>query len=765
MKINTKLVLIFLEIALIPLIIMQFVAYSSAKDQIDLQITSKLEAVADIQKGRFELANKNNLQQLLLITGDINLRQQTDSYIKTQNMTSLAAIQNILDEETNGVSDFRDSSVADLNGTIIASTDSKLKGSNISKYEYFQKAKNINNVTDFFKNPDGSVSLISAGPLILDGKTVGVYIANTDGSDIVSSVTNYSGFGTTGETLLVTKDSNGNVLFLTPTRFDPNAALARIITKDKTNIPSVHAANGEEITMLNAVDYNGTPVIAVTRYIPDVKWGIVAKISQSEAYAAIQKIRGLFVFMIAVSVAIVVLISYSVAKSFTDPIQKLTSFAVKVGQGDLSQRVDVKSKDETGKLADIFNETVSKLQSSYENLEKKIAERTSDLTTNIQELQDARRASQNILEDVNIEKTKFEAILKSIGEGLIAVGNDRKVLFFNKIAAEMLGFKENELIGQTITELPLEDEGGNLLPLEKRPTYLALHKDSVYKDTYFYVRKDKTRFPIMITATPIKTNGKTTGLIEILRDITHEKEVDRMKTEFVSLSSHQLRTPLTAVKWGLETVLNGDIGVLNEKQKEYLKDAADSNQREIELVNSLLNVSRIESGRILVNPHPTNIVRLANNVVSRLKIELAKKDISLVMNVEGNPPELLLDTKLIENVYQNIIDNSVNYSPAGSKIILSISVKDGEIISSIADEGIGIPENEKVEIFKKFYRSSNAKQIRPDGSGLGLYIAKSIVESSGGKIWLESSVGHGTTFFFTLPLTGMKAKEGEVTLT
>ncbi len=243
------------------------------------------------------------------------------------------------------------------------------------------------------------------------------------------------------------------------------------------------------------------------------------------------------------------------------------------------------------------------------------------------------------------------------------------------------------------------------------------------------------------------------------------KAIDRMKTEFISLSSHQLRTPLTAVKWDLEILLNPETGPLNKKQREYLTEINRSNEREIELVNSLLNVSRIESGRISIIPQKTNIVALANEVIRKLKIKLAQKDIAIVINVEGDPPEINLDTKLIGNVFQNLIDNSINYSPRESKITLSISALDKEIVSSVKDEGMGIPEEEKPHIFTKFYRASNAKSARPDGSGLGLYIAKSIIESSGGKFWFESEVGHGTTFFFTLPLSGMKAKEGEVELT
>jgi PAS domain S-box-containing protein len=193
-------------------------------------------------------------------------------------------------------------------------------------------------------------------------------------------------------------------------------------------------------------------------------------------------------------------------------------------------------------------------------------------------LENSNIAARNVLEDLQVEKeslahakAKDEAILESLGEGLVAVDNDKKIIVINKVALSMLGWEMKDLIGKVITDLPLFDEMNNPVPLEKRPTTIALNTGKITKVTYFFVRQNKTKFPMAITATPIKLKGKTLGLIEILRDVTLEREIDKAKSEFVSLASHQLRTPLTTISWYTEMLL-GDAGSFALGQKKYLEE-------------------------------------------------------------------------------------------------------------------------------------------------------------------------------------------------
>jgi len=381
-------------------------------------------------------------------------------------------------------------------------------------------------------------------------------------------------------------------------------------------------------------------------------------------------------------------------------------------------------------------------------------------------LEDAKKAAANVLEDLQTEKemlahakAKDEALLESIGEGMIAVDIDKKVLLINKVAEKMIGWSGKELISKELTNLPLEDEAGNLIPSNKRPTTLALETGKTVKVDYFFVRKDKSKFLMAITVTPIKLNRKIIGLIEIIRDVTHEKEIDKAKSEFVSLASHQLRTPLTTVSWYTEMILKGDVGKVLPRQKKYLKEIYQGNKRMIDLVNTLLDVSRIELGTFRAEPIETNIITLAKSILDEQKLEIKKKGLIIVENFSKDIPTFSIDPKLLRMVFQNLLTNAVGYTPPKGKIEFSISLENKNICIKVSDTGYGIPKNQQNQIFTKLFRADNVRDKDTDGTGLGLYIVKSIVENSGGKIWFESEENKGTIFYITFPLKKVKGEE------
>ena len=379
------------------------------------------------------------------------------------------------------------------------------------------------------------------------------------------------------------------------------------------------------------------------------------------------------------------------------------------------------------------------------------------------ELQNASIATRNVLEDLEVEKEAFaqakakdEALLGSIGDGVIATDAEEKIILMNQSAQEMLGWHPEEMAGRLLFDaVPIEDEKGNLVPREKRPTYLALAGTTTTTTTgptYNYVRKDKTKFPVAIKVSPVVIDGKIVGTVEVFRDITREKDIDLAKTEFVSLASHQLRTPLTTISWYTEMMLNGDMGQFSPVQKKYLQEVYAGNKRMTELVNTLLDVSHLELGTFANKPEQVLLKDVAESVLVELNPQITAKKLSLDKYYDPSLSVILIDPRLTRMIFQNLLENAVKYVSINGKIRLDISMERSNALIKVWNNGIGIPKEAQTKIFTKLFRDDLAKKIEPDGNGLGLYIVKSIVEKSGGKVWFESEE-KGTTFFVTFPTT------------
>ena len=363
------------------------------------------------------------------------------------------------------------------------------------------------------------------------------------------------------------------------------------------------------------------------------------------------------------------------------------------------------------------------------------------------------------------ERVKDEAILSSIADGLFMVDQNGTIELINNAAENIFGYKKGEVLGKKITDVfPIKSKEGNGIESDKRPALMSLQSQKVSTGIYQYTRKDKSSFPAAITVAPVILHGKAIGAIEVFRDVTREQNVDRMKTEFISLASHQLRTPLSAIKWFIEILQDGNVGELTAEQKEMTTNIELSNERMIALVNALLNVSRIESGRIIVDPQPTDMKKLIEEVIKEVKPKISAKKQKLILSIHENLPVISIDPDMVRQVYLNLLTNANKYTPNEGEITIIISKKGEEIISQISDNGYGIPLKDHAKVFEKFYRGDNVMKLITDGNGLGLYLVKAIVESSGGRIWFTSEENKGTSFMFSIPLSGSVARAGEVKL-
>lgn len=281
------------------------------------------------------------------------------------------------------------------------------------------------------------------------------------------------------------------------------------------------------------------------------------------------------------------------------------------------------------------------------------------------------------------------------------------------------------------------------------------------QEAVYFQPENGDRFPATIAVAPIQPEGgDIIGAVMVFRDVTQEKQLDEAKTEFVSLASHQLRTPLSTIAWYAEMLLSGDAGELAEDQRDFLQEIYDSNQRMIDLVNALLNVSRMELGTFVVDPEPVDVSAVARDTISELKPKIQSADVNLNTDFADDLPAVPADPDLLGIIFQNLLSNAIKYTPAGGDAILRIDKDDDRLLINMEDSGVGIPESQQDKIFTKLFRADNAQELEADGTGLGLYIVKSILDHAGGDIWFESTEGEGTTFFVMLPLSGMEPKEG-----
>jgi signal transduction histidine kinase len=229
-------------------------------------------------------------------------------------------------------------------------------------------------------------------------------------------------------------------------------------------------------------------------------------------------------------------------------------------------------------------------------------------------------------------------------------------------------------------------------------------------------------------------------------------QLDKVKDEFISMASHQLRTPLTSVKGYLSMVIEGDAGKITPSQKQLLDQAFMSSENMVHLINDFLNVSRIQSGKFVIDKTEVDLSRLVEEEVSGLRPNAAARNMKLVYRKPRKFPLLNIDEGKIRQVVMNFSDNAIYYSHEHSSIVISLGVEGNEVVFTVKDTGIGVPKTEQSKLFAKFYRADNAKVQRPDGTGVGIYLAKKVIDASGGKIIFESTEGKGSTFGFRLPI-------------
>lgn len=367
------------------------------------------------------------------------------------------------------------------------------------------------------------------------------------------------------------------------------------------------------------------------------------------------------------------------------------------------------------------------------------------------DLRRIRSAFLNIFEDVeearNLavrEKNKTMLIIENLNDGLFVLDKNNKIEIVNSYALEFFKKTKEDLLQKNIFKIKSDN-------IDLKLFFEAItEKNKKIRE----VSREEVCFgnKLFCQVSVLSVTGSGSGHLVILHDISKDKMVDQMKTEFVSVAAHQLRTPLSAIKWTLKMMLDGDVGKLTDEQMEFLNKSYESNERMIVLVNDLLNVSRIDEGRFIYKPEALQIEDIIKDISTTEETSLKKKKLKLKLDFPRKKlPPVFIDKEKIGIVMQNFIENSIKYTPLGGKIIISAEELKEDLLIKIKDNGVGIPIDQQDRIFTKFFRGENVIRLETEGSGLGLYTVKNIIESHKGKVWFQSEEGKGTTFFFTLP--------------
>lgn len=477
-----------------------------------------------------------------------------------------------------------------------------------------------------------------------------------------------------------------------------------------------------------------------------IRWSIVTERSTSVAFIAVRQITQFsgivlgFVFLIAIGLAILF------GRRIVKPIEILHNVALRFGEGDLTQRVTVDTNDEIEDLAESFNHMAKNLSTSISALRK--------------------------------DRKVIASIVANLTDGIIEHDAKGTILLVNPVAAQLLGVDAQALQGKNPQEPDIHDvdQYENVqkifaLPYERVPEqhdentqnqWMPAVNNSEIEVAEAQLKQPDSRSIIVISLPfEIEDSGVSERrYLKIIRDVTRERLISEMKTEFITIAAHQMRTPLSGMKWALGSLISGDQGMVTERQKEIVGKVFESNELLIRLVNDLLDVSRIEQGRFGYDVKKGDVVELMHSVVNNLETLCKKKNITITFDC---PDEIIVpfDTEKLTLAFNNVLENAINYTREGGSVTVECK-KDAEFVTlTTTDTGIGIPKDQIPKLFTRFYRGDNARLAKPEGTGLGLFLVKNIIVAHGGSVWVESEENVGTTVFMKLPLRKQKFSDNE----
>lgn len=699
MKIRQKFILALLLIGLGPMFAMSVFAYMSASNALLLKTTDQLDSIAIKQTERIGAIVQSQQEETTQIANQYELRVNLAQYLAAPTLANKQQLNDLLQNAKASHTDLQYVRLFDATGGLIASSVAEpASGDFISKL-IMPGSGDVNDIRAVKDPRDGQVKLeISTRINALAKLSV---VVRTD--DLATVTQDYTGLDQTGETVVVTNDNKP----LFPLRFKADGAL----TQDLSGLGIKNSTPGKYVT---AVDYRGHNVLYVSHPVSLSNWQVVAKIDRDEALSSTMTLRATMGWIFFIVCVFIIGMALLFTRFFTRPILRMERIARRIGGGDFSDSVGFTRKDEIGELGRSIDAMKDNLSS--------------------------------LIRGINSQRERLEVILNTTTEGIFAIDESAKVLLANRAAEVLLGGTAKDVFGKDLRDVFAWQQGMQPFTVNYQEPGIKTYENLQFTDKQGVKRYVK----VIVAQVHEQLQAGRTHAIVTIHDETASRELENMKTDFVSMAAHELRTPLTAVRGYLE------MASLKEQQHEadaaVFVEKALKNVNELSgLINNLLDVTRIERGTLMLDMDKIDMAECVAQAVEDARFSANDRNISLSYSGPQDGKFIVGDLIAVREIINNLLSNAIKYTQPGGKVTVSFNDTDGGYAIKVKDTGIGIAKEAQKYLFNKFYRVHGGLDSGSNGTGLGLYIAKSITERHDGAITVESEEGKGSTFTLSLP--------------
>lgn len=677
-------------------------AYLSASNALLLKSVDQLDSVASKQVDRISAIVQGQQEETTVVANRYDLRLQLAKYMTDPSDANKAQLNAIMQDAKANYPTMQYLRLYDASGNLMASSIAEQSSSDFISKLIMPGTGDINNVR-VIKDPRDGLTKLEISTRINASALISA-VFRTD--DLTAVMQDYTGLDQTGETML----TGGENKSFFPLRFDTDGALK----VDLASFPALSTTSG---TYGSVTDYRKHQVLYVTEPVGVSDWRVITKVDRNEALASTYTLRSTMIGIIAFAGVFIALMAYFDMRALTRPILEMNRIAKLIGNGDFSVSVHSKRKDEMGTLG-------RSIDAMKDNLS-------------------------NLIRGIEAQRERLEIILNTTTEGIFAIDDDGVILIANHAAEALVGGTAKDLIGQPIETIFSWEHGMQPFTVNYQQTETKTYENLRYTDMQQAVHYVK------LIVAPVHGKGEVqagrTHAIVTIHDETSSRELENMKTDFVSMAAHELRTPLTAVRGYLE-MASSKSSAQNGDNADFV-DKALKNVNELSgLINNLLDVTRIERGTLVLNMEKVDFAACIAQAMDNAAFAANEHSITLTYTGPKDGKWVVGDEIALREIVSNLLSNGIKYTMPRGKVEASLTESNGQLLLSVKDNGVGISKEAQKYLFNKFYRVHGGLDSGSKGTGLGLYIAKSIAERHRGTITVESDVGKGSLFTLSLPV-------------